>query len=103
MASRNRRDKRRQHAYRPAKGRPGIKFTGSHKCAGCGKWCYQTRDAAEKAVRQMHPGSTVHYYQCLLIPDRWWHFTSMSAEQQAQIREQQAVIPDEEWPEEKSA
>jgi hypothetical protein len=97
MASRRGRNKKRQHTYRGAKSRPGIKFTGSHRCPQCGKWCYPTRDDAEAAVGQIHPGSTVHYYKCLLSESQWWHFTSMSADQVRDIRVLQAF---DEGPEE---
>lgn len=84
-----RRVTRRQHAYRPPAGKPGTAFTGSNHCSDCGKWCYPTRDAAEQAVRRMHPGAKVHYYEC----GDSWHFTSMTSWQVAEIRERRAVNP----------
>lgn len=90
MASKRGRSKKRQHTYRGARTKPGLMFTGSHKCPECGKWCYPTRDDAEQAVRSMHPGATVHFYKCQLSPQAWWHFTSMTAEQVAGIRERES-------------
>lgn len=90
MASKKRRDKNRQHIYRRPKDRPGLKFTGSHHCPVCGKWCYATRDDAEVAVRQIHPGSVVHYYTCVSNSLKWWHYTSMTAAQVEAIRAREA-------------
>jgi len=92
MPSKRGRGKKRQHVYRRPKDRPGAKFPGSHHCPVCGKWCYRSRDDAQDAVRQMHPGATVHYYLC----DEWWHFTSMDAGQVGDIRARESVVtPDE--------
>jgi uncharacterized protein with PIN domain len=90
VSSRNGRDRRRQHVYRRPKDRPGIKAAGSHLCPECGKWCYETRDDAEAAVRQAHPGATVHYYRCESRGKQWWHYTSMTAEQQGSMRAREA-------------
>jgi hypothetical protein len=92
MPSKRGRDKKRQHVYRRPKDRPGAKFTGSHHCPECGKWCYRSRDDASDAVRQVHPGAVVHYYEC----GDWWHFTSMTAEQVAVIRARESVMPPDE-------
>lgn len=107
MASKNGRDKRRAHVYRGPRERPGLKLTGSHHCAECGKWCFASRDDAEATVRQVHPGAVVHYYRC----SGWWHYTSMTAAQVGDIRADEAVLPDDQgawddpddWPAEASA
>jgi hypothetical protein len=73
-----------------------MKFPGSHRCPDCGKWCYATRDSAERAVSQMHPGATVHYYICRQAQGgQWWHFTSMTADQVGNIRARQALTEDD--------
>jgi hypothetical protein len=96
MSSKRRRNRNRQHAYRGPKDRPGIKFTGSHRCPDCGKWCYMSRDSAEQAVSQIHPGATVHYYICRQAEGgTWWHFTSMNAGQVGDIRARQALAEDD--------
>lgn len=90
MASKRGRSKKRQHTYRGAQSKPGLMFTGSHRCRECGKWCYPSRYFCEAAVRVIHPGATVHYYRCQDSPEHWWHFTSMTAEQVTEIREREA-------------
>lgn len=90
MASKSRRAKNRQHVYRRPKDRPGLKFTGSHHCPVCDKWCYRTRDDAETAVSQIHPGAVVHYYTCESHGVKWWHYTSMTAAQVEAIRIREA-------------
>jgi hypothetical protein len=97
MASRRGRNRKRQHTYRGPKDRPGIKFAATHRCPECGKWCYQTRNSAEKAVSQIHPGATVHYYICRPeLGGTWWHFTSMTADQVGDIRARQTP-PEDDW------
>lgn len=99
MASRRGRDKRRQHTYRPV--RNVSAFPGRKRCPECGKWCFSSRADAEAAVRIIHPGATVRYYQCT----GWWHYTSMSAEQEAAIRAERSILPDEDsyWEPEENA
>jgi hypothetical protein len=96
MPSKRGKGKKRQHVYRRPKARPGAKFPGSHHCPECGKWCYRTRDDAQDAVRQMHPGATVHYYECTTEAGAWWHFTSMTAAQVEDIRARESVLPPDE-------
>jgi len=86
VPSRRGRNKNRRHAYKQPKGRAGIKFTGSHHCPECGKWCYQTRDDAEAAARQVHPGAVMRFYLCESTGQEWWHITSMTADQVSEIR-----------------
>ena len=94
MASSRGRGRRREHVYRRPKDRSGLRFTGSHHCPVCGKWCYRTRDDAERAVRKAHPGAIVHYYQCESTGHPWWHYTSMAAWQVEAIRAERAVPDD---------
>lgn len=91
-----RRMKRREHVYRRPKDRPGLKFTGSHPCPECGKWCYATRADAEASARQLYPGATIRYYQCESTGQVWWHLTSMNADQQADVRAR-STGTDDEW------
>ena len=100
MPSRRGRQKKRQHAYRRPKDKPGSKFTGSHLCPECGKWCFLTRDDAEAAARRAHPGATCRFYQCESTGYDWWHYTSMNADQVADIRARQAVTDDDDCYEE---
>ncbi len=86
MPSKKGRGKKRRHVYHRPKERAGLKFTGSHRCPECGKWCYRTRDDAEAAIRQAHPGASGHYYKCESTGQEWWHFTSMTADQVGEIR-----------------
>lgn len=97
MPSKRGRGRQRQHTYRKPKGGSNLRFRGQHHCPACGKWSYSTRDEAMSAVRLLHPGATVHYYKCA----GWWHFTSMTAEQVAEIRRRGAVVTDDDeyWPE----
>jgi len=85
----------RTHVYRKPKDRAGSKFTGSHHCPECGKWCFRTRDDAVAAVRLLHPGSQARYYKCKSSGVTWWHYTSMDAEQVGEIRAREAVYEDE--------
>lgn len=95
MASkRGRNGSKRQHTYRRPKERAGAKFTGSHHCAGCGKWCYRTRDDAEAGARYFHPGIAMRFYKCTKN-NEWWHYTSMPADKIARFRERQAAAEDE--------
>jgi hypothetical protein len=87
---RSRHRSRRQHAYQRPKDRAGLKFTGSHHCPECGKWCYETRADTEKAARRRHQGTPMRYYQC----GGWWHCTSMDAAGTEGIRARDAVTDD---------
>jgi hypothetical protein len=95
-SSKSRRAGKRSHAYKRPKDRPGIKFTGSHHCPRCGKWCYRTRGDAEAVVRQVHPGSVVHYYWCESAGAKWWHYTSMTAAQVKELKDRKAAQETEE-------
>jgi hypothetical protein len=84
--------KKRGHPYRPTRERPGSVFPGMYRCDFCGKWAYATRADAEAGAEMLHPGSTLHFYQCELAPaeQKYWHFTSMSAAQLARYRKRLA-------------
>lgn len=94
MPSKRGRSRNRQHVYRRPKDRAGLKFTGSHRCPECGKWCYRTRDDAESAARKAHPGSVMRFYQCTSTGQDWWHCTSVSADQMGELRASRAVTGD---------
>lgn len=96
MASKNGRDKNRQHVYRRPKDRPGLIPVNCYLCPDCGKWAYQTRGDAETAARQAHPGAVMRFYQCESAPRDRWHYTSMTADQVAQIRARRAAPDDAE-------
>lgn len=94
MPSKRGRRSRRKHTYRRPEPVHGTKARGHHHCTYCSKWCYTTRREAEKSVAVIHPGATVHYYQCPGAPE-WWHYTSLPADEVARIRARRAVIPPE--------
>lgn len=91
MASNKGRGQRREHVYRRPKDKAGLRFRGSHHCPECGKWCYYTEADAKLAVKQAHPGATVHYYTCESYGTLWWHYTAMEAWQVEALRRQQAA------------
>jgi len=91
MASSKGRGRRREHVYRRPRDKAGIRVRGSHHCPECGKWCYLARSDAEVAVRQQHPGATVHYYTCESNGQEWWHYTAMEAWQVEALRRRLAA------------
>lgn len=48
---------------------------GSHVqkgyCRECGKFMYDTRKAAKKVFRAVHPGESMNAYRCPVRVDRW--------------------------------
>lgn len=70
--------KKRQSTYRKPEDRAAGKFTGTHHCPECGKWCFATRDDAVAGARYFHPGVKMRYYRCPDGSEEVWHYTSGS-------------------------
>lgn len=70
------------------RGREANPYSSIGPCPECGKQCYETRAAARREAKRIHPGERLNAYQCGL----WWHIGHNRVWRASRDHHQQKVL-----------